>query len=44
MFSNSKAIADAQWLGDGNRIIWVVYEDDGSSTFFVGDAVHPNAE
>jgi hypothetical protein len=44
LFSNSSAVGEANWLGDGNEIMWLVYEDDGSSTFMVGDATAPDAE
>lgn len=44
LFSNSSAIGEAQWLGEGNGIVWLNYENDGSSTFLVGDATTPNAE
>jgi hypothetical protein len=37
-FSNSSAVSNAIWLGDGNKIIWLVSEDDGSTSFAVGDA------
>jgi len=40
-FSNSSAISNAAWLGDGNKIIWLVSEDDGSTSFAVGDATSP---
>jgi hypothetical protein len=43
-FSNSSAVSNAIWLGDGNKIIWLVSEDDGSSSFAVGDATTPGVE
>jgi hypothetical protein len=44
LFSNSSAIGDATWFGDGNEIIWTVGEDDGSTSFVVGDATKPDVE
>lgn len=44
LFSNSSAVSNAVWLGDGNKIIWLVLEDDGSTSFAVGDATLPGAE
>lgn len=44
LFSNSSAISNANWLGDGSKIIWFVSEDDGSTSFVVGDATAPSAE
>ncbi|KAB8303279.1 hypothetical protein EYC80_004721 [Monilinia laxa] len=44
LFSNSSAISNAHWLGDGSKIIWFVSEDDGSTSFVVGDATAPSAE
>lgn len=41
LFSNSSAISNAVWLGDGNKIIWLVSKDDGSTSFLVGDATSP---
>lgn len=43
-FSNSSAVSNAAWLGDGNKIIWLVSEDDGTTSFAVGDATKPQAE
>jgi hypothetical protein len=44
LFSNSSAIGEAAWFGDGNEIIWTVGEDDGSTSLVVGDATNPDAE
>src|ERR1700684_3345365 len=41
LFSNSSAIGEATWFDDGNEIIWTVGEDDGSTSFVVGDATKP---
>jgi hypothetical protein len=42
--SNSSAVSNAQWLSNGTTILWLVSEDDGSTTFAVGDATTPDAE
>lgn len=42
-FSNSSAVSNAQWLGDGTTILWLVSEDDGSTTFAISDATTPGA-
>ncbi|KAI9645452.1 hypothetical protein NHQ30_006191 [Ciborinia camelliae] len=44
LFSNSSTISNAHWLGDGSKLIWLVSEDDGSTSFVVGDATAPSAE
>ncbi|KAL3426076.1 prolyl oligopeptidase [Phlyctema vagabunda] len=44
LFSNSSAVSNAQWLGDGTTILWLLSEDDGSTSFLVGDATTPEAE
>lgn len=44
LFSNSSAIGESTWLGDGNIILWTVSEDDGSMSMLVGDATTPDAE
>ena len=44
LLSNSSAVSNAQWLGNGTTIIWLVSEDDGTTTFAVGDATTPDAE
>lgn len=44
LLSNSSAVGEAHWLGDGTEIIWLLYEDDGSTSFQVGDATKPDAE
>ncbi|CZR50334.1 related to secreted dipeptidyl-peptidase V precursor [Phialocephala subalpina] len=44
LFSNSSAIGEVAWLGDGNTILWTVSEDDGSTSLLVGDATTPSAE
>jgi hypothetical protein len=44
LFSNSSAVGEANWLGDGNKIVWLVYEDDGSTSFNIGDASKPDAK
>lgn len=43
LFSNSSAVSNAAWLGDGNTIIWLISEDDGTTSFTVGDATKPSA-
>lgn len=43
LFSNSTAVGEVHWLGDGNDILWLVSEDDGSTSFKVGDATKPGA-
>lgn len=43
LFSNSSAVGEATWLGDGNKIVWLQYEDDGSTSFNIGDASKPDA-
>lgn len=43
LFSNSSAVGEANWLGDGNKFIWVQYEVDGSTSFNIGDASKPSA-
>ena len=37
-FSNSSAVSNSIWLGDGNKIIWLVSGDDSSTSFAVSDA------
>lgn len=44
LFSNSSAVGDANWLGEGNTMVWLVGEDDGSTSFAVGDATTPSAK
>jgi len=44
IYSNSSAVSNAAWLGSGNKIMWLVSEDDGSTSFYVGDATTPDAE
>ncbi|KAF4628302.1 hypothetical protein G7Y89_g9852 [Cudoniella acicularis] len=44
LFSNSSAVRNAIWLGNGTLILWLVSEDDGSSSFHVGDATKLNAK
>lgn len=44
LLSNSSAVSNAVWLGDGTKIAWFVSEDDGSTTVNVGDALTPGAE
>ncbi|QSZ33781.1 hypothetical protein DSL72_005353 [Monilinia vaccinii-corymbosi] len=44
LFSNSSAIGNANWLGDGSKIIWLASEDDESTSFVVGDATAPDAK
>ncbi|KAM3148282.1 Dipeptidyl-peptidase 5 [Botrytis cinerea] len=44
LFSNSSGISNVNWLGDGSKIIWFVSEEDGSTSFVVGDATAPSAE
>jgi hypothetical protein len=44
LFSNSSEISNAAWLGDGNKTIWLVSEDDGSTSFVIGDATSPSDE
>ncbi len=44
LFSNSSAIGEATWLGDGNTILWTVSEDDGTMSLLVGDATEPDAK
>ena len=44
LFSNSSAVSNAQWLGNGTTILWLVGEDDGSTTFAIGDATKPQAK
>lgn len=44
LLSNSSATSNANWLGDGSKIIWFVSEDDGSTSFVVGDATAPGAK
>ena len=44
LFSNSSEISNAAWLGDRNKIIWLVSEDDGSTSFAIGDATSPSDE
>ena len=43
-FSNSSAVSNAIWLGDGSKITWLVSEDDGSTSLAVGDATTPGEE
>lgn len=43
LFSNSSAVSNALWLGNGTTILWLVSEDDGSSSFNIGDATKPSA-
>ncbi|RDL29927.1 Dipeptidyl-peptidase-like protein V [Venustampulla echinocandica] len=43
LLSNSSAVSNANWLGDGNKIVWFESEDDGSTTIKVGDATTPAA-
>jgi hypothetical protein len=38
LLSNSSAIGEATWFGDGNELLWTVGEDDGPISFVVGDA------
>jgi hypothetical protein len=40
LFTNA-SIGEAHWLGDQNEIVWLVYGDDGSTSFVVGDAKMP---
>lgn len=44
LFSNSSAIGEATWLGDGNTILWTVSEEDGTMSLLVGDATTPSAK
>jgi hypothetical protein len=44
LFSNSSDISNAIWLGDGNKIAWLVSEDDGSTSFAIGDVTLPSVE
>ncbi|KAM3066280.1 hypothetical protein ACMFMG_003209 [Clarireedia jacksonii] len=44
LFSNSSAVSNANWLGDGSKVIWFESEDDGSTNFLVGDATAPGAK
>lgn len=44
LFSNSSAVSNANWLGDGSKVIWFESEDDGSTSLLVGDATAPGAE
>ncbi|CAG8955280.1 hypothetical protein HYFRA_00011262 [Hymenoscyphus fraxineus] len=44
LFSNSSSVSNALWLGDGTMFVWFVWEDDGSTTVKVGDAIKPEAE
>jgi hypothetical protein len=44
LLSNSSAVSDVNWLGDGNKIVWLAGEDDGSTSVFVGDASAPKAK
>ena len=44
LYSNSSAVSNAVWLGDGNKIVWLVSEDDGTTSFKVGDATAPGEE
>lgn len=43
LFSNSSSIGDANWLS-GNTFVWLVSEDDGTTSVAVGDATAPDAE
>jgi hypothetical protein len=40
VFTNA-SIGEAHWLGDGNKILWLEYKEDGSTGFFIGDAKKP---
>ncbi|TVY81913.1 Dipeptidyl-peptidase [Lachnellula suecica] len=44
LFSNSSVVSNAQWLGNGTTILWLASEDDGSTSFAVGDVTTPDAE
>ncbi|KAH8676522.1 Alpha/Beta hydrolase protein [Tricladium varicosporioides] len=44
LFSNSSAVSNALWLGNGTTIMWLVSEDDGSSSFNIGDATKPGTK
>ena len=44
LFTNSSAASDVNWLGDGNAIVWLSGEDDGTTTIYVGDATKPKAK
>lgn len=44
LLSNSSAVSNAQWLGNGTTILWLVSEDDGTTSFAIGDATKPDAE
>jgi hypothetical protein len=44
LFSNSSAVEEAHWPSDGNEIIWLVSEDNGSTGFWVGNVTEPDAE
>ncbi|TVY46697.1 putative dipeptidyl-peptidase [Lachnellula occidentalis] len=44
LLSNPSAISNAQWLGNGTTILWLVSEDDGTTSFAVGDATQPDAD
>jgi len=37
LFSNSSAIGEATWFGNGNEVIWTIGEDDSSTSFVVGE-------
>lgn len=44
LFTNSSAVSNPLWLGDGTRFVWLISEDDGSTSFVAGDATLPDEE
>ncbi len=38
LWSNSSAIGEVHWLGDAGAVFWTVGEDDGTTSFWVGEA------
>lgn len=42
IFSNQSGISNPVWLGDGNKFTWLASQDDGSTSFQIGDATKPN--
>jgi hypothetical protein len=41
LFSNSSVLSNAIWMGDGDKILWLVSESDGSTSFVIGEATQP---